>query len=266
VSISRIISKGLSCGHAIFSLRKVVEHYVAGGSTVNVCLLDLSKAFHKTNHFALYLKLMDRPVPIQILSVLENWLSWCMSCVKLGSAYSYFDELNFDELKSGVRQRGVLSPFLFAIFIDDLVKLIDTANIGCKTGGSCTSIFLYADDIILLAPSAQALQSLVDICELELKRLDMAINASKSACMRFRPRYKSTCANVIVSGLKINWVSSHRYLCVYLESSFNLKISYTANKAGFYKSFNAIYGKVGRTASEEVLFALLKSKCLQILL
>jgi len=51
-----------------------------------------------------------------------------------GSAFSYFYEM-----KSGVRQGGVLSPLLFAIhvFIDDLVKLIDTANIGCKTGGSC---------------------------------------------------------------------------------------------------------------------------------
>ena len=82
-----------------------------------------------------------------------------------------------------------LPPVLQPIFIDDLVKLIDTANIGCKTGGSC--IFLYADDIIPLAPSAQALQSLVNICELELKRLDVAINASKSVCMRFGPRYKS---------------------------------------------------------------------------
>ena len=50
-------------------LRKV-EHYVAGGSTVNVCLLDLLKAFDKMNHFALYLKIMDRSVPVQLLSVL----------------------------------------------------------------------------------------------------------------------------------------------------------------------------------------------------
>ena len=70
----------------------------------------------------------------------------------------------------------------YIVFIDDLVKLIDTANIGCKTGGSCTSIFLYADDIILLAPSAQALQSLVNICELELKRLWQLMPANLPAC------------------------------------------------------------------------------------
>ena len=113
-----------------------------------------------------------------------------------------------------------------------------------------------------MASSAQALQSLVDICELELKLLDMAINASKSACMRFGPRYKSTCANVTVSGLKINWVSYQSYL----ESSFNFKSSYSATKAGYYKAFNAIFGKVDHIASEEVLFALLKYKCLPILL
>jgi len=47
--------KGSSCGHAIYSVRKVVEYYINGGSTVNVCLLDLSKAFDKMNHFALYI-------------------------------------------------------------------------------------------------------------------------------------------------------------------------------------------------------------------
>jgi len=81
---------GLSCGHAIFSLRKVVEHYVASGSTVDVCLLDLSKAFDKMNHFALYLKLMDRSVPVQLLSVLEKWLSVCVSCVKWGGSFLIF--------------------------------------------------------------------------------------------------------------------------------------------------------------------------------
>jgi len=41
-------------------------------------------------------------------------------------------------------------------------------------------LFLYADDIILPAPSVQALQSLVNICNSELSFLDMAINPLKN--------------------------------------------------------------------------------------
>ena len=33
----------------------------------------------------------------------------------------------------------------------------------------------------------------------------------------------------------------------------------------FYRTFNAIFGKIGRTASEEVIIQLLKSKCLPVL-
>jgi len=72
---------------------------------------------------------MDRSIPVQALSVLEHWFSLCLSGVKWGSVMSYFYVL-----KTGVRQGGVLSPFLFSLFIDDLVKLVDKANIGCKIG------------------------------------------------------------------------------------------------------------------------------------
>ena len=102
------------------------------------------------NHYALFIKVMNRSIPIQALSVLENWFSLCLSCVQWGSIMSYFYEL-----KTGVRQEGVLSPFLFCIFIDDLNKYINKANIGCRIGANCTAI-LYADDVILLAPSVQA--------------------------------------------------------------------------------------------------------------
>ena len=40
---------------------------------MNVCLLDLSKAFDKMDHYALYLKLMDRSISVQILKVLQNY-------------------------------------------------------------------------------------------------------------------------------------------------------------------------------------------------
>jgi len=77
---------------------------------------------------------------------------------------------------------------------------------------------LYADDVILPAPSVCALQSLVDICASELEFLDMTINVKKSACVRFGPRYRNMCCEVVVSGHPISWVESARYLGVYLAS------------------------------------------------
>jgi len=42
----------------------------------------------------------------------------------------------------------------------------------------------------------------------------MTVNAKKSACLRFGPRYKNACSSVMVCGLPVNWVTSARYLGV----------------------------------------------------
>jgi len=49
---------------------------------VNVCLLDLSKAFEKMNHYAMCIKMRNRLLPVQVLRVLENWFSLCLCPVK----------------------------------------------------------------------------------------------------------------------------------------------------------------------------------------
>ena len=71
------------------------------------------------------------------------------------------------------------------------ICIVVFVDVCCKIGASCAAIFLYADDIILLSPSVFALQTLVNVCALELQYLDVAVNAGKSACMRFGPRSKS---------------------------------------------------------------------------
>ena len=58
----------------------------------------------------------------------------------------------------------------------------------------------------------------------------------------------------------VNWATSARYLAVYLKSSFAFKCSFDVNKAKFYKAFNCIFGKIGRIASEEVIFSLIKKQ------
>ena len=61
--------KGVGCTHAIYTVHKIVES--KGGNTVNLCAIDLSKAFDKVNHHALLLKLMKRNIPITLLDLLE---------------------------------------------------------------------------------------------------------------------------------------------------------------------------------------------------
>jgi hypothetical protein len=149
----------------------VIETYLSNGSTVNVCTLDLSKAFDRMNHFALYLQLMKRQVPVNLLCIFELWFSLSISCVKWDSHLS-----RFFTLTAGVRQGGVLSPILFSIYIDDIVAKVKAVNTGCYISMLCCSIFLYADDIVLLSPSITGLQLLIDTCEKELDNIDMLIN------------------------------------------------------------------------------------------
>ena len=84
-------------------------------------------------------------------------------------------------------------------------------------------------------------------CELQLIWLDMAINLKKSCCIRIGPRCDTACANVCsVTG-------------VFIVRSRNFKCSLDTAKRSFYRAANAIFGKVGRIASEDVTLQLLSS-------
>jgi len=78
----------------------------------------------------------------------------------------------------------------------------------------CMSILLYADDILLVAPSITALQRLLFLCEQELTWLDMSLNAKKkSACIRIGARFKAECCNLVTGkGQELIWANDIRYL------------------------------------------------------
>ena len=48
--------KKLGCSHAINTMQSVINCYTARGSTVNVCALDIVKAFDKVNHYCQYIR------------------------------------------------------------------------------------------------------------------------------------------------------------------------------------------------------------------
>ena len=178
--------KGIGCNFAIRVVRNIVENFTNGGSTSNLCAIDLSKASDKVNHHALFTKLIKRLIPNELLNVLKCWFSRCYSCVKWYDAWSCLFIISF-----GVRQGSVLSLFLFAIYLDDLTRS------PLLTSGMF--IVLYADDILLIATSVCMLDKLLKICEYELDILDMVINVKKSCCLRTGPRNNFSCSPISTS-------------------------------------------------------------------
>ena len=146
---------------------------------------------------------------------------------------------------------------LFALFIDDIIAYVNSQNVGCMYNLFNVSIILYADDILVLSPSAQSLQQLLSACDCEakLRQLDLAINIKKSVCLRVGPRCHSSCSPMVrrYVGLTIFVISV--YLSVAL---LRFSCSFDSAKRSFYRSFNAIFGKVCRAASEEVVLHLVK--------
>ena len=131
----------------------------------------------------------------------------------------------------------------------------------------CHCIILFADDMLLLAPSISALQTLVTTCEHELQKLELKINTKKSYCLRIGPRHKIESSNIIsLFGGDILWAKTIRYLGIYIASSYKFSCTFDNAKRSFYRSFNAIFGKIGSVATEDVILFLIRTKCLPTLL
>ena len=127
--------------------------------TKHTCMLvfpyNASKSFDRVNHWKLFRKLIIRKVPLMIVRISIFWHSKQDMCIKGGQATS----------ENGVRQDGILSPRLFAVYVDDLSKQLIDARSGCFIEHQCINHVMYADDICLLAPSALVLQKLLDVCD-----------------------------------------------------------------------------------------------------
>ena len=153
---------------------------------MNACLLDCSKAFDKCRFDKLFSKLISKGLPHIVVRVLiyiyEEQTGW----VKLGGMRSQSFKIS-----NGTRQGSVLSPVLFSVYLDDLLRKLRELKLGCHIGGYWLGGCGYADDLILLAPSRDVLQRMLEVCEAYASDHNLVFSTdpepskSKSMCMYF---------------------------------------------------------------------------------
>ena len=76
-------------------------------------------------------------------------------------------------LGNGTRQGSLLSPYLFARYLRDLISNVVDSGVGCKIADQILNILAYADDLVLLAPSWSWL---VSILHAQATYIDMTVN------------------------------------------------------------------------------------------
>ena len=252
--------KRLGCSHSLYTVKSVVQHFTSGNSTVNLCALDMSKAFDKLNHYALFLKLMDRNVPLALMNVLINWYGMCSAVVRWDGVFSAVVQLC-----CGVRQGGVLSPVLFSVYVNDIITVLSKSGHGCYFDNIFIGCVFYADDLLLLSASLCDLQCMIDICCYELAKLDMCLNAKKSQVVRIGKSHSNDVNNVVIYDKPINCVHEMKYLGWYILSGNKFRVSLHHMRVRFFQCFNALYAK-SCDFSEPVLQHLVNVNCKPYLL
>ena len=177
-------------------------------------------------------------------------------CVKWGKSVSqYFSIAN------GVRQGGILSPKLFALYMNRLSGALSLCKAGCYIDAQCMNHLMYADDICVMAPSAIALQKLLDVCYEYGITNDLIYNPLKSVCMVFKPRrFKLYCPTVAIGDECLKYVDSFKYLgFVFSENK--------KDDADMLRQLRSLYAKANRITrmfhycTVDVKLLLIKSYC-----
>ena len=143
-----------------------------------------------------------------------------------------------------MRHGSSLSPALFNLYINIIIVQLRSCDCRCYMRDRFFDCFLYADDIIILAPSLSGLQSMLDTCTTGCKELRMKFNNSKSYYLVFGKCPNSSIDPMHLDKDIIYWSESVKYLCVHINAGKNLSFKIHTFRRSFYAAFNNIRSHV----------------------
>ena len=250
--------KSHSTSHAIFLLKSTIDYYVTHGSGVMVTFLDCSKAFDKISHYGIFLKLMDRNVPLPFLLIMIYWYSNMKCKCRWNDAYS-----DIFDIITGTKQGGVLSPRIFTLYMDDLIARLRKKGIGCHLIDYFVACLFYADDLCLVAPTRGAMQQMLLICEEFCNEFCLTFNVKKSKALLFG-KWPDSVNNLYLNDQPVEFVHEWKYLGCTVVSGKKFSFNAKPHLRSFYCAVNSLFGAV-RRPNDLVLMKLLYTNCVPIL-
>jgi len=151
-----------------------VLYHTERNSDVYVASLDQKAAFDSMRFTSLFLKLGRLGFTGPIFRLLVATYKELKAIVRVSGLVS-----QTIDVKRTVRQGGVLSTFLYLVYINDLLDELESCGYGSKVMSVCTGNPAFADDISLLALTPFHLQRLVDIVHTFFLHWKVSVNVDK---------------------------------------------------------------------------------------
>ena len=251
---------GSSTKLAYLMFKEVSLTHIKNEGKLFAAFIDISKAFDKVSHEKLFSILEARGFSAEMVNFIRNWYLKQIVCVKFLNSYS-----SEWRLKTGVRQGGILSPFFFALYIDDVIKKISKLSVGCRINYVMMNIIAFADDVAILAPDAKSIQEILNILNDSLLNLNLRINPSKSSIMLItrNKRHRHSLPNVYIDNNKIPFTRVTKYLGFLIDDCLSNQDDIIKCRNKFYSTFNILLRKF-HFLDPSAFFELFRSYCCQI--
>ena len=170
--------KGRGTRDGIFLLRCLSERMIEKQQNLYLCFIDYTKAFDRVNHCKL-LDVMEQASVPEHERKLVAYLYWHQTAsIRTAAGCS-----NKVSIQRGVRQGCILSPALFNLYSELLLKEAMDNCTGVMLNGINLTNIRYADDTVLLASNVQSLQMMLDALCSKCKEYRMELNAKKTKTM-----------------------------------------------------------------------------------
>ena len=256
--------KNRSCLDHLYTLKSIISNRKEKRKSTFVCYIDIRKAFDNVNRICLWYKLLKTGIAGKFLKAVQSLYQEMQCAVRINGTLS-----DWFSVERGVRQGCLLSPTLFAIYVDDLATEIKQTGYGVDIGDRKVNILMFADDIALMADSEAQLQEMLNVVESWSKRWRLLINPDKSKIVHYRPksqprsRYQFTCGTH-----ELEYTKSYKYLGMWLDEHMEMKETVKVLAASASRALGVLMGKFYDAGgmSYSVYTSLYKSLVLPIML